>query len=261
MLFSKFKVIISFLTLMTVTHLLIAKDSKPIFSLCDIGEARNIASKDDKLIIVDFCASWCKPCQWMEKTTFANEKVEEFLSSNFVTVKIDIDELQGFEMKKIYDVKFLPTILVFNSKGELLDRKEQTMSPHTMLKWLETYNTPLNKNVIKHNINLSPTYSSEEQRKNSFSDKSDNGIENYINDSKSKPSFKVQVGVFKSYDVAEDMVKNMRKFFAEPVTVAYEYDGNTPIFKVRVGQFFEKSEAEYFLQVMKNDYNLEGLVI
>lgn len=239
----------------------LAFDNRPLFSISNMSDARIEASENGKLILVDFCASWCKPCQWMEKTTYSDSAVKEMLSTNFVTVKIDIDEMQGFELKKLYEITYLPTLLIFNSQGELLCRIEKTLSPHKLLETVEVFNIPDNKRVMKHGLNKSPLDYIESKPQAIVPVDKATIFQNYSGELKSKPSYKVQVGVFTSYEVAEDMIKNLRKFFAEPVTVSYDYQDNIPVFKIRLGQFDTREGADNFKIVIKNDYNMDGIVI
>lgn len=91
------------------------------------------------------------------KAHFKDEKVAKLLNDHFVSVKVDIDELAGYELKNIYDIKYLPTMLVFNSQGQLLDRVEETLSPRKLLVLLEKHNAPENKVIIRHDFNTAPS--------------------------------------------------------------------------------------------------------
>ncbi len=249
-----------FLAFLTLNFEVLASHKVPVFSITNLAEARKVASEQGKIVLVDFCASWCKPCQWMEKTTYKDEKVRETLSSDFITVKIDIDEAEGFELKKIYDVKFLPTILVFSPHGDLIDRIEQALSPHKFIDLVLSYKDS-DGGKGQHALNKSPK--EEISRGSNYLPQNVyNTLSNNDNEQKqSRPSYKVQVGTFTSYEVAEDMVKNLRKFFVEPITVIYDYEQNVPVFKVRIGQFGDKNSANFFKGLIKDEYNMDGFVI
>jgi len=257
----KSKIFIFFLTFLIVNEDALASSKTPVFALTNITEARKLAAEQNKVVLVDFCASWCKPCQWMEKTTYNNEKVRETLFSDFITVKIDIDEADGYELKKIYDVKFLPTILVFSPHGELIDRIEQTLSPHKFIEVVKSYHHRDNRVANKHALNKSPNENTDKKASDFILKRDIDISDNYYDRKSTKPSYKVQVGTFTSYEVAEDMVRNLRKFFAEPVTVAYEYEKDVPVFRVRIGQFVDINSAQFFRDIMKEEYNMDGTVI
>ncbi|PAU82987.1 thioredoxin [Halorubrum salipaludis] len=66
------------------------------------------------VVLVDFYADWCGPCQMMEPA------VEAVASDTDATVlKIDVDEHQGLAGE--YGVQSIPTLLVF-AGGELAER-------------------------------------------------------------------------------------------------------------------------------------------
>ncbi|WP_123620368.1 thioredoxin [Halorubrum sp. CSM-61] len=68
----------------------------------------------DGVVLVDFHADWCGPCQMMEPA------VEAVASDTDATVlKVDVDEHQGLAGE--YGVQSIPTLLVF-ADGELADR-------------------------------------------------------------------------------------------------------------------------------------------
>lgn len=92
------------------------------------------AAEEGKLIFMDMTASWCGPCNAMNSNVFSTKEVGEFINSNFIPVKIDIDTEQGRILAAEYDVKGVPTMLILDSKMNLLGRtvgyrsKEQFLS-------------------------------------------------------------------------------------------------------------------------------------
>lgn len=80
-----------------------------------MDEAIQQAATEDKLIFVDFHATWCPPCKLMEQETFSNQ---EFIanSQNWVMAKIDIDKSPDTAIK--YGVSGLPTLAVLHADGK-----------------------------------------------------------------------------------------------------------------------------------------------
>ena len=66
------------------------------------------------VVLVDFYADWCGPCQMMEPTI---ESVAE--KSGVTVVKVDVDVHQALAGE--YSVQGIPTLLVF-AGGELAER-------------------------------------------------------------------------------------------------------------------------------------------
>jgi len=72
-------------------------------------------SHPESLVIIDFTASWCGPCQMV--APYYEQLSEEF--PDIVFLKVDVDECQDIAMK--YDVSAMPTFL-FLKQGEVVDR-------------------------------------------------------------------------------------------------------------------------------------------
>lgn len=85
------------------------------------------ALQDKKFIIFDFYADWCAACHELEEKTFSHP---DFLSAtqNWILFRFDAtqDSVELQELKKKYQIVGLPTVLIFNQKGEWL--KESTLT-------------------------------------------------------------------------------------------------------------------------------------
>lgn len=68
--------------------------------------------KENEIVVVDFFASWCGPCQ-MFYPIF--QEVKNEVDSKLITV--DIEEYGDITSK--YEVKSIPTVLVFKNGKEL----------------------------------------------------------------------------------------------------------------------------------------------
>ncbi|KAL8150184.1 hypothetical protein V2J09_019992 [Rumex salicifolius] len=69
----------------------------------------------NKLIVIDFTASWCGPCKLIEP--FFNELATKYTDVDFV--KIDVDELM--DVGRQFGVQTMPTFL-FIKRGQEIDR-------------------------------------------------------------------------------------------------------------------------------------------
>lgn len=70
----------------------------------------------DKLVVVDFFATWCGPCRLIAP------KVQEFsVSDDFkdsvVFLKVDVDDIEELATK--YNVRCMPTFLFFKNKSKI----------------------------------------------------------------------------------------------------------------------------------------------
>ena len=59
----------------------------------NLDSALTIASNSNQIIMIDFMAEWCPPCQKMDKETFINVNIIK-KSDEFIPVRIDIEKQQ-----------------------------------------------------------------------------------------------------------------------------------------------------------------------
>ena len=84
----------------------------------DINESsfREEITNTDKLVLVDFFATWCGPCKML--SPIISEIANEY--SNSVKVcKVNVDENQGLVLK--YNIMSVPT-LIFLKNGKVVKR-------------------------------------------------------------------------------------------------------------------------------------------
>ncbi|CAI9109621.1 OLC1v1009472C1 [Oldenlandia corymbosa var. corymbosa] len=75
----------------------------------------NNSKQLNKLMVVDFAATWCGPCKFMEPAV--NEMAAKFTDVDFI--KIDVDELS--DVAQEFKVQAMPTFLLLK-QGKEVDR-------------------------------------------------------------------------------------------------------------------------------------------
>lgn len=218
-----------------------------------LTDARRAAEEEHKLVFVSFYAEWCAPCNWMEKTTFRQEEVIQVLDSQFVSVRIDIDAPGNKELCDLYSVKYLPTLFVLNTQGEILARVEETISPRKLLDLLSTFDHEAEWQAVQKDVNSSPPAFIS---KNVALDQSD---QQQISDEQS-PLFRLQVGVFSQYDGAAEFVGQLRQKMDAPVIVMGELKEEQMLYRVFVGQFLERGEAEIFRDQLRQEFQMASMI-
>jgi len=229
-----------------------------IFSDMSLSTAKEKAVAENKMIFVDFYASWCVPCKWMDETTFADKDVRSYLENNFITLRIDIDDFDGFAIKEHYNIRVLPTILILDHRGVTLERKEESLSPAKMLEILKNRqpigkiakvnSSPIKKNKI--NGNLLSSKQSENQPL----------VEKEVSHATVETTYRVQVGVFTDYANTKKMIEEIKDFSNEPVVVMNEKLHQKNVFKVLVGDFDNRGSANIFKNQLWQNYGIDGYV-
>ena len=72
--------------------------------------------QEDKLLVVDFFATWCGPCKKLSPTL---DEVSEELGEQVNIVKVDVDESEDLAMN--YGIRSVPTVLFFKN-GQQVDK-------------------------------------------------------------------------------------------------------------------------------------------
>ncbi len=80
------------------------------------------AQRIQKNVFVAFEASWCTPCKVMESEIFTQPQVYELFNRKYINFKTDFDSETGKIIAQIYEVEKLPTVLLLDPKGVVLER-------------------------------------------------------------------------------------------------------------------------------------------
>lgn len=231
------------------------------FNSTDIEEAKAIAGSLGKLAFVKFYADWCSPCKWMDQTTFSNPSVSTFLSDNYISVKVNIDDFDGFSAKEFYKVKSLPTMLIFNSKGQLVERIEETLAPSKLMSILESHNSEANKIVIQNELNSAP---SKKYHTTSTSYKTVNQVvrphRQYAITPVKPSTHRVLVGTFRDPTSAHNYHNVLKQTFLDPIFIIKDVAASQVIYKVMMGEFQTKSEAQDYQRILASQFEIKGSV-
>ena len=100
-------------------------------------EALLEASKENKILMIDFFTDWCIWCKELDKKVYTNFEVAEFANKNFINLKIDAEKGSGTELAKKYKIVGYPTILFLNEQKEEIDRIYGYFPPKEFLKRIQ----------------------------------------------------------------------------------------------------------------------------
>jgi len=94
-------------------------------------EANDQASKEGKFIMLDAYTDWCGWCKVMDKELFTDSTVVPFIEKHFVSVKMNFEDSLGIIMAMKFRVWVYPTLLFFNSQGQLVNKIMGYMPDHS----------------------------------------------------------------------------------------------------------------------------------
>jgi thiol-disulfide isomerase/thioredoxin len=89
------------------------------------------AGKSGRIVLIDFCTTWCAPCKKLDQTTWKDEKVRAWLAEKTVALKLDAEK--EVALAKRYSVQGYPTILFLKSDATPIDRIVGYRSPEAFL--------------------------------------------------------------------------------------------------------------------------------
>jgi thiol-disulfide isomerase/thioredoxin len=78
-------------------------------------------------------AAWCGPCKRMDRTTWREDKVVEWVKANAIAIQVDVDKEP--ETAKLLRVSAMPTMVLFRGEEEL-DRTVGLQTGDALLKWV-----------------------------------------------------------------------------------------------------------------------------
>ncbi len=231
-------------------------------------DAQAQASEEDKLMFVDFDADYCATCRRMDKTTYMDATLADFIRQKVVALRVNVQDFDGVEWSQKYNVEVLPTMLVLNSKGEVVERLIGYQSAAVLLQKLQSYSAPPAPPKVKivaplaSDAPLEPSRSTvappEPPKTDSLSHLPLQLFEISVQRAP-RQGFTLQVGAFEHYEAALDQADMMRELYAQKTILCVDKNGEQTHYKLLVGAFATKEEAFAFLtQLRKN--KMDGLV-
>jgi thioredoxin-related protein len=116
-----------------------------------IEEAEALSEKEPRKILMDVYTDWCGWCKKMDKTTFADEEVAEYVNENFYAVKLKADSNDKVtfkgktyskgELAQAFRVTGYPTIVFFDQSFSKFQPVSGYRGADDFLALLEQFNT------------------------------------------------------------------------------------------------------------------------
>lgn len=115
----------------------------------NMKEAQVRSLNENKLILLDFWASWCAPCRKMDNDLWNNPKIAT-VANKFIAFKVDVDLNRDLALK--YGIKGIPTVLLITTNGDIVWKKSNFSTAKTYLDFFKT----LPNNITVLNEALTP---------------------------------------------------------------------------------------------------------
>ncbi len=123
----KMKISISAVIIFLIAHSATGGDKQELkWKAFNAGFAE--AKKNNKKVMVDVYTDWCGWCKRLDKDTYSNEKVIDYLNSQYVVVRMNAESTNKLTYKdssyteatlsRVFGITGYPTIIFFDASGE-----------------------------------------------------------------------------------------------------------------------------------------------
>lgn len=241
-------------------------------------EVQAIAHTEGKPYIVFFTASWCMPWQWMEKHTLTDAELVRYTNQHYLSTKVDLDHEKGKAIQARLKVTAIPTILLFNAHGQLLEQIETAIEAQELLGILQQHNIPANridnKQAVAADLLPTPVAEVEIERPALVTDSpppADESpylepdisttyqISNTISEEEDRAVFSIQIGAFSVYDNALSEAEKLKYQVDQNVQLITEERSGSSVFKLFIGRFDTLSAAQSYRAKLK-ERSIQGFV-
>ena len=107
----------------------------------DYSATNAAAAASSKLVLINFTADWCPPCQQMKAQVYSQQQVADDITSKYVPLKVDMTDPGTAEHRVAsrFGIEFLPTLVVTDAHGTELGRRVGYVSDAQLQSWLSSF--------------------------------------------------------------------------------------------------------------------------
>lgn len=250
-----FAIPLSLLLLTSVTK----EESSVAFYPGTLAQLQYKAKTANKPYLLAFSTVWCGPCKNMEKYTFTNPELAQYLKDNYLAFRVDGESIMGdgIEVAQKYDVRFYPTLIVFSPEGAVLKRLSGFQSAEVLLQELKKYRNVQEKPEAKLSSPIAqgtaPTPLPQAVP--------GEGLYKMTISRQEKAGFGVQIASYGDYANVLKESEKLAESFHRNVLVNISKSGDKTIFKIILGPFDNKEQADTYLREIKEKEGRSGLVV
>ncbi|MAB47705.1 MAG: thioredoxin family protein [Flavobacteriaceae bacterium] len=185
----KIKLLIAFVAFGTLVSFQNASEtSEKEINWMTLEEAIKLQEKEPKKIIMDVYTNWCGPCKMLDKYTFHNEDVVDYVNEHFYAVKFNGEgndsvtykdktytnprydatkanrRNSAHELTRFLNVRAYPTMVFFDENGDYIAPISGYLKPRQIELYLKMFKTDKHKEMTtqekfnEYYKNFEPTF-------------------------------------------------------------------------------------------------------
>lgn len=219
---------------------------------------REISEKSGKPLLVYFYNNEKQACRKINEL-WKDPEVATILSDKFICARVNIRYFDGEVLKKYHKIEEAPAIIILAPDGKTKRRINTALNKAGLMAFITgeassiTYNHP-STDKVENASESSRTDTEETVQKNKPAQVKEKPIQVH-----NSGVFTIQTGVFSTMENAEQKVKQLERYFNEPIHTLIDNSSSRKLYRVVIGEFNNKQDAEHYLQLIKR-YNIKGFV-
>ncbi len=112
---------------------LVAQDRIPWIT--DLSQARDVAQRQNRLVLLHFWSETCIPCKQVERQVFNRPEFIRALTTGYIPVKINAN--QKPELADFYNIERVPTDVIVTPEGREVQRFQSLQDPNQYIAMLD----------------------------------------------------------------------------------------------------------------------------
>ncbi len=85
-----------------------------------LSDAKALAKKEHKYLIVDGFTDWCGWCKFMDRNVYPQKEVGDFFNANYIFLQMNMEQGEGKDIARQYRLNEYPSFLFFDSSGSFV---------------------------------------------------------------------------------------------------------------------------------------------
>lgn len=219
--------------IIVISFAIISTPLSAFYSNLNIEQAKILAQENGQNIFVDYTAEWCAPCQIFESMILSDDAILDLLETEFIWIKADYDDLESKEWFSNYKIKCMPSSLILDSYGSVLEHMMGSNSIADFYSMLKTHRNKPNDKPARLSMN---SYTIPTKIEVNCDPKPEVKLSQ-----KNMGDLIITVGAFSVYQNVVNYKAKLQKLLG--VDLYIEEDSNRKLYKLNIGHFHNKEDC------------------